>query len=315
MIGSGFKKMAAAQGMAVANGVAYGSYHGYAATFSEGAGWKRVTFTTRISQSELVTLRGVLGDRNLSKEFRIQDLRLEDGRLDFMFLDNPGTLKKIQSFLDFILLLLDQAGASKADTCWECGTPLTERDPWKLMNGAAYHLHSSCANHITQKFQAEQARQQETDTGTVLSGAVGAFLGAIVGAIPWALVMYFGYIASVMGLLIGWCSKKGYELFHGKNNVAKVVLVILASLLGVVAGSLGGEAISLAVMIAKGEIAASMADIPALFGILFQNSEYVAALTKDLLLGTVFALLGMRSIFQQLKAEREDTGFAMQDLN
>ena len=52
MIGSGLKKLAEENGMTVAHGVAYGNLGGFSATFSEGAGWKRIDFATRFLDEE-----------------------------------------------------------------------------------------------------------------------------------------------------------------------------------------------------------------------------------------------------------------------
>ena len=49
MIGSGLKKLAKEYGMTVSGGIAYGSMGGFAATLSEGAGYKRLVFSTRVS--------------------------------------------------------------------------------------------------------------------------------------------------------------------------------------------------------------------------------------------------------------------------
>lgn len=49
MIGSGLKKYALEHGMKVSNGVAYGSLRGFAATLSEGSGYKQIMVTTKFS--------------------------------------------------------------------------------------------------------------------------------------------------------------------------------------------------------------------------------------------------------------------------
>lgn len=52
MIGSGLRKLAAAQGLQVAHGVAYGPLKGYCATLSEGSGYKQITLVTRFPNAE-----------------------------------------------------------------------------------------------------------------------------------------------------------------------------------------------------------------------------------------------------------------------
>ncbi len=313
MIGKKLKSLATANGMRVASGVAYGSYHGYAASLCEGAGYILVTFLTRVPIEQIGAIEQRMAGRSLTKEFRVRKFNLTDSRVDILFTDNPGTMKRVTAFLDWFVPMLDEAGASKADVCVACGAPLTDADPWKLVDGTAIHLHAPCAEHMRAQAQQERQQRLDSDTGSYATGVLGAFLGAIVGAIPWAVVQYNGYILSILGLLIGWCSKKGYELLHGKSGRGKPAIIILAAILGVVIGCLGSDLLTVMVMISNNEIrGATMADIPLIFSNLFQDGDYVGALVRNLLMGGVFALIGMISVFQQLKLEQHS--FTMSDL-
>lgn len=316
MIGSGLKKLAVENGMRIDKGVAYGSFHGYAATFSEGSGYKLVSFITKIPDvDKRQTLELALQSRDIDKEFRVQNWALKGDRIDFQFLDFAGTLKKMSAFFDWFFPLLDESGATGANICAECGMPLSDSDPWKLIGDAAFHLHESCANQIAQRTNAILEREKAEDTGSYLTGSLGALLGALLGAIPWALVMYLGYFASALGLLIGWLSKKGYELLHGKNGIGKLIIVILFSLLGVVAGCFGSDLLTMAVEISKGVPGVTYSDIPALFGLLFADSEYVSYFLQNLALGGVFAILGLSGTFRQLKSEQDNQSFSMKNLD
>ena len=127
MVAYGLRKLAAANGMKIDKGVAYGSLLGYAATLSEGVGYKSIHFSTVFDDpQQQFALQTMLNDRDLYKEFRVQQLDLTEKSIQILFHDNPGTMKKIQSFLEWFTPLLDQYGASKADICVECGKPVTE---------------------------------------------------------------------------------------------------------------------------------------------------------------------------------------------
>ena len=52
MIGSGLKKFALENGLKVAQGVGYGNFRGYAATLSEGSGYKMIVLTTKFTDPE-----------------------------------------------------------------------------------------------------------------------------------------------------------------------------------------------------------------------------------------------------------------------
>ena len=313
MIGSGFKKMAAQYGMTVAKGVAYGSLRGYAATFSEGSGYKLIVLCTKLSDPQGFQLvDSALKQTDLRKLYRVQDLRILEDGIPVQFLDNPGTLAKIQAFLDWFIPLLDAAGATKSEICPHCGNPLSPTDPWKLIDGAACRIHPACAEALARRSAETQDTELSTSQGSYAKGLLGALLGALAGAVVWAIVLYFGYIAGICGFIIGWCAKSGYELLKGKQGKGKPAIIIVAAVLGVLAGCLGGELLSLYVLAQKGVLFIS--EVPGYFISLFGYSEFTSNLLRNLLMGILFAFLGMISIFQELKAERNAGKTKIQDL-
>ena len=314
MIGSGLKKLAAENGMTVAQGIAYGSLRGYGASLSEGAGWKQIVFATAIPDSVKKTqLMDAVGAVDVAKQFRVQKLGITPKAIQVTFLDNPGTMKKIYAFLDWFLPLLQEAGATGANICTECGYEVTSAK-WVLINGIAYPLHEACAQKVKREIEAGNEAQREEAEGSYLTGALGAFGGAALGAIVWALVLMLGYVASLVGLVIGWLAEKGYGLLKGKQGKAKLVILILAIIFGVVAGTLAADVISLARMISSGELLGfTMADIPLLMGIVFQDPEYLAGTGKNILMGLLFAALGVFSLLRQ--AGKEVSGVSYAELN
>lgn len=314
MIGSGLKKLAAENGMTVAQGIAYGSLRGYGASLSEGAGWKQIVFATAIPDSVKKTqLMDAVGAVDVAKQFRVQKLGITPKAIQVTFLDNPGTMKKIYAFLDWFLPLLQEAGATGANICTECGYEVTSAK-WVLINGIAYPLHEACAQKVKREIEAGNEAQREEAEGSYLTGALGAFGGAALGAIVWALVLMLGYVASLVGLVIGWLAEKGYGLLKGKQGKAKLVILILAIIFGVVAGTLAADVISLARMISSGELLGfTMADIPLLMGIVFQDPEYLAGTGKNILMGLLFAALGVFALLRQ--TGREVSGVSYKELN
>lgn len=315
MIGSGLKKLANENGMQVAQGVAYGDLCGFATTLSEGAGYKLMVITTKFpDEMKRQEVEKALEGRNLMKEFRVQEFSLLDDGIFVNFSDNPGTMKKIRGFVDYFFPLLKESGAYGADVCGECGQPFGGDDAWKLINGTAYHLHESCARRIQETAQREEEQAKEDDTGSYLTGLVGALLGGIVGAIPWALLLYFGYLASIVGLIIGILANVGYNLCHGKNGKGKVAILVLAALISVLVGTFGADAITIAVMIAGGEAPGYVyADIvPMILMLLAEDGEYLVATLSNLGMGLLFAFLGMWGVLRATHKETAD--FKMTDL-
>ena len=314
MVGSGLKKLAKENGMTVAKGVAYGSLRGYAATLSEGAGWKQIVFATSINDAVKKTaFLDAVGAVDVTKQFRVQKLGITPKAIQVNFLDNPGTMKKIYAFLDWFLPMLETAGATKAGICTECGFEVTG-GRWVLINGIAYYLHEGCAQKVKREIEASNEHQKESDTGSYLTGTLGAFGGAAIGAILWALVLLMGYVASIVGFVIGWLAEKGYTLLKGRQGKAKVVILILAIIFGVVAGTLVADVVSLGQMILNGELQGFViADIPLLMSLILQDPEYLAGTGKNVILGLVFAALGVFSLLRQ--AGKEVSGVSYAELN
>ena len=65
----------------------------------------------------------------------------------------------------------------------------------------------------------------------MVTGFVGALLGALIGAGSIILLSQLGYIASVSGLILAVCTLKGYELLGGKLSGKGVAVCVVLMLL------------------------------------------------------------------------------------
>lgn len=307
MVGTELKKLAAEYGMRVDKGVAYGDFKGYAATFYEGAGYKRMILTTTFKDAQAqFCLETHLNGKNLMKEYRLQEVVFSETSILFHFYDNPGTMKKMEAFFDWFFPLLDENEATKSNVCVECGCE-TEDGQWKLIDGVAYYMHTACANKVAAEIAREEEERKATDGGSYLGGFFGAIIGAVIGAVVWAVVLSFGYIASIVGFLIGWLAEKGYHLLRGKNGKGKIVILIIAVVCGVILGTVLGEVIILFQMIGNGEVEGFVyADIPWLLAALVTDVEYVGSVLSDMGTGFLFAGLGVFTQIRRAKKEVSD---------
>ncbi len=315
MIGSGLKKYAEENGLRISSGLAYGRLRDYAATIFEGSGYKAIVITTRFADAvQKQQLMNLMNERNLMKEFRVQKLEFGFDAVEVIFHDNPGTMKKLAAFVDFFMPLLAEYGASPADYCTKCCMELTS-DNWKLINGIAYNVHPGCAEKIVAEADSEAQAEKEERKGSYLGGLIGALLGGLIGAIPWAIVLWFGYMASIIGIVIGWLAEKGYRLLGGKNGKGKIVILALAAIVGVVVGTFAADYITLAQMIGAGEIpGVAMGDIFYLIlGLLIEDAEYLRITLSNIGLGLLFAFLG--EWFFLKRAYKESKGFSMKNLD
>ena len=303
MILSGLKKLAADNGMKVAHGVAYGSLGGYAASMSEGSGFKQITFSTKVADRD--ALLAAINQVDVQRNYRVQALNVAPNGIQVVFLDNPGTMKKISAFLEWFLPLLGQFEATTANICSECGADVTS-GRWIMIDGVAYHMHDACAQKVRQEIVRTEEEEKQNREGSYGAGAFGAFMGAALGAVAWAAVLLMGYVASLVGLLIGWLAEKGYNLCKGKQGKGKIAVLIGAVIFGVVLGNLGAYAM---VLIQEG---GSVADIPVFIAYLLSLPEFLRSFLSDIGVGLLFAGLGVYGILR--KAGQQVSGTKIIDL-
>lgn len=67
---------------------------------------------------------------------------------------------------------------------------------------------------------------QLSSQGSRVSGVIGAFLGGLVGTIPWIILGLLGYVASLGGLAISFASFYGYKLLKGRLDSRAFIIVI-----------------------------------------------------------------------------------------
>ena len=315
MVGSGLKKLAAENGMTVAHGVAYGTYRGFALTMSEGNGWKALEFATRFSDPAAANaLEYKLNLVDMKRNYWVRDLVIGQRSIAVVFLDKPGTMKKIRAFLEWFMPLLEESGASKVNICNECGCDTMGDDSWVLIDGVAHHMHAACKEKVKRELAAEAQERMEEEGGSYLTGALGAAVGALIGAVVWALVLMLGYMAALVGLLIGFLAEKGYNLAKGKQTKGKVVILIIAIILAVLVGTLAADVFSIAGMIGSGELADfTYGEIPLLIWFLMVNdAEYLIATLSNVGMGLLFAGLGVFGLLR--KAKNDVTGVRVTDL-
>ena len=145
--------------------------------------------------------------------------------------------------------------------------------------------------------------------GTGLGGLIGALLGAAIGAVLWAVVLYFGWVASIIGLAVGFLAEKGYNLFRGKQGKGKIGVLVLAVILGVLVGNFGADVFTLVQMIAAGELEGFVyGDIPMLIlVVLLEDTEYLMATLSNIGMGLLFAGLGVWGLLRRANAEVSGT--------
>ena len=309
MVGSGIKKLAKENDLKVASGVAYGNLYGFASTFSEGNGYKRLVIVTQFADPEAERwLKSEINQRKTDREFRVQSIDFTVKYIDIVFKDSVGTMKRIYAFIEWFYPLLKQAGASKCKVCAECGEVM-EKGSWNLIEDIAYPMHKDCAIRLRNALIEEHETERITEKGSYLTGLIGALIGAALGSVLWAILYYAGYIASLAGLVIGVLAEKGYRICKGKKGTIKVLILVVAIIAGILFGTFAADWFILYEMLGNGEIPGATAGdlIPMMIEMFKMDEDLCLATAKDIGLGLVFAALGVFAILKKAAKEAKPT--------
>ena len=146
----------------------------------------------------------------------------------------------------------------------------------------------------------ENIKQQEK----VLAGIVGAFLFSLIGGVLYFFIYQIGFIAGICGLVIVILASFGYQLFSGKKNSYKAIVVSVILLIVVL---FIAEYISLSYAIYDEfkSIGISFFDAVEATPEFLKDTEVLGAFIKDLLiayaLGAVASFTLIRNKIQESK--------------
>ncbi len=160
----------------------------------------------------------------------------------------------------------------------------------------------------------------EEKQGNLLTGILGAFLGALIGTALWVLVGVWGYVASIVAWLTAFLAGKGYDLLHGRPGKAKVITLIVMLLLSVFVGTLGTFAVVGVQSIKEAETEMNSfelahfkklypSELDYVLEMMQTNDEIHAEMTKSFAMGLLFGALGAYPIVlgDRRKKQRQDT--------
>ena len=303
MVGPGLKKYAEEKGLRVSNGVAYGVVGGYMVTLVDGPDIKKVAFSCAVTDDVAGRLKFTLDEKSFKKQYRITKVEVLRESVTIIFGDTIGTMKKLSACMAVLPQKLKECGAIGDGFCTACGNniEITEAHNIVLINGIAHRIHANCAGGVGQRAEIENDiyKNEEKNLG---KGILGALLGAAAGGVVWAIAYYFGWFFALIGVLIAFLAKKGYELLGGKVCKAKTVIVLLSTVFGAVFGQLLGDFVAIAVGIIGTEY--TIIDIPMLyFYILSSEPDALSSTITNLGMGLLFALLGGYGILRKTHSE------------
>ena len=84
-----------------------------------------------------------------------------------------------------------------------------------------------CGAEIQQPTAVSASTAEVVKPDNLITGIVGALIGAALGAASIVLLSQLGVVASISGLILAVCTLKGYELLGGRLSTRGIIISLL----------------------------------------------------------------------------------------
>lgn len=152
------------------------------------------------------------------------------------------------------------------------------------VDNAPLLLCDGCLSQVMGRMGKARVRKENP-----LLGIIGAIFGVLIGSLLWIGIGQIGFIAGIAGFAIVFCGMKGYDLLGGRLSKFGIVICVLLSCLTI----LGAEFVSMGIAFYQ-EVGKAygitLADSFRVIPDLLQESEVVAGVAKDLVIGYGLAI-------------------------
>lgn len=285
MLDAKWQDFAQAHGLVEKNGALYGVYNGYMLSVYQISSAYAFYLGIHLKEEATAALGGYLEEQRAA--YPIITHQPIGAGYSVQMPMKEDIVSIATNFLNDLTGKLPELGAL-SNICPHCGNEVEPRpENAIILDGVLTPMHADCAHSVNLPPRPENAMQ--TEEGNYLRGFLGALLGSLIGAIPWAIISLIGFFSGWAGFVIGLGALKGYELFKGKEGKGKVWISLACILFSIV------------FMHFFTEIIATINEIPGIsfseaFTLLLlaleMNVEGVGSFWLNLLIGLFFGLWG-----------------------
>lgn len=182
-------------------------------------------FDKKISKEAFAKIRKVSG----FPVPRIESVGLLDNAIVLPLKSNKAT-DKYYATLNKLTAVFKEEGFNNLEHCPFCGGE--DVDSYRIIKGVKVGVHNACAAAFVEKADI-YIKTEAKSTKHLLKSIILAFIGAIMGLIPAAILFELGYFIGLLYALIPLASFYGYKL--GKGPKAAYVPFVIAAFSVIVA--------------------------------------------------------------------------------
>ncbi|MBN2540219.1 MAG: hypothetical protein JXB08_01705 [Bacilli bacterium] len=292
------KKIAADLNWDLNKNTAYGVYKGFQVTLSQ-----NVSYTNSQNNFKLLSIplepvsaeaAGMLQNYVVAnkKELRFIDFAVEkhmfSARLNEMFKQIKS--EHVINILDLLIKEFQELGLTPKTTCVYCNEE--ESDTFTYINGIKFPAHDRCKQEAIRKHEETKKEIEGEPNG--MKSYVAGIIGAVIGVIPYAIGVWFGWYIGLLTIITGFAAYKGFQM-GGGHAVKSTKYILSAITLAVVILSNFGIIEFIAI-----QYGVSFADV-----LSFQELRDI--FYEMLAMSALFGLIGVIAVFVKIKRDEFNT--------
>ena len=286
-----------ALGLEKLGAIHFGTWRGYAVTHNQNV-FQVAARTVKNDKQLCKALQAALKERCPKRVLSV----LTDGKtitFSTAFDRKSPYTEQITAFLNAATDALRAQGVAPANTCAHCGAQFP--DSLCLVGTQFQPVHAACVHNA--KEATVEAAQRNQESGSYLTGTIGAILGTLVGVIPSVLtILLTERIYALLFALVPLAAMFGYRLFRGKQSKGSIAIIVVLSILGVFVLQAIVVSVSVAQEYDVGIGEAASVVLPYLF-----TGEGFSELISDSLMEFLFMVLGIFFAWRYLNQTNTST--------
>lgn len=179
-------------------------------------------------------------DINRENGNRLTGYRYENGEFEFSFSVEKGAYYYMGGFIQEFTSYLKEEKVHGITYCWYCHKPLVKGDRVIIeYNASVKTVHHECEDIIREESQG-RFQDRNIPRNTRKNGRIGAITACVCTALLWSLFYSFSLpyrLVAVLGLGIGYATKRLYDLRGGIAGGYKIITVSIANACSILLGT------------------------------------------------------------------------------
>ena len=147
----------------------------------------------------------------------------KDSLITVVAKNNSNKQEKVRENVQYILDALTAFLRERNFTpcCQTCGA--SAQTVGFMLKDARLHLCADCAARAKSENEVK-AQERDRKSVNIIGGIIGAIVGSLIGVACIVILGQLGYVAVISGIVMGYCTLKGFDKLGGKLTAVGIVI-------------------------------------------------------------------------------------------